>query len=194
MLTAQQLAASTGASLGNAARFVDHLNAAMAAYEINTPKRQAAFLAQIGHETAGLVYTSEIWGPTPAQQRYEMRLDLGNTEKGDGFRFRGHGLIQVTGRFNHAKARDRLRVRFGIRVPDFEAFPEKLTEEEWAAYSAGDYWALKNINARADRDDFDGVSDLVNRGRKTDPEGDSNGWADRKRRWGVARKALGLIS
>lgn len=193
MLNATQLAASTEATLDRALRFVHHLNAAMAAYAIDTPKRQAAFLAQIGTETLGLRYISEIWGPTPAQQRYEMRVDLGNTEPGDGFRFRGHGLIQTTGRFNHATVRDRLRVRLGIRVPDFEAFPEKLCDPEWASYSAADYWDMKRINVYADRDDFDGVSDLVNRGSKTAREGDSNGWADRKRRWGVAKKALGIV-
>lgn len=193
MLTASQLAACTEAPLDRAQRFVDFLNAAMSAYAIDTPQRQAAFLAQIGHETLGLKFTSEIWGPTPAQVRYEMRLDLGNTEKGDGFRFRGHGLIHTTGRFNHAKVRDRLRVRFGTRVPDFEAMPELLSTPEWASFSAADYWDMKGINARADRSDFDGVSDLVNRGRKTPEDGDSNGWADRKRRWGVAKKVLGLI-
>lgn len=193
MLTASQLAACTEAPLDRAQRFVDFLNAAMAAYAIDTPQRQAAFLAQIGHETLGLKHTSEIWGPTPAQARYEMRLDLGNTEPGDGFRFRGHGLIQTTGRFNHAKVRDRLRVRFGIRVPDFEAQPEQLAAPEWASYSAADYWDMRRINAFADRNDFDGVCDLVNRGRKTPAEGDTNGWADRKRRWRVAKKALGLV-
>ena len=61
----------------------------MALYAIDSPKRQAAFIAQIGHESGRLIYVRELWGPTPAQERYEGRADLGNTEKGDGFKFRG---------------------------------------------------------------------------------------------------------
>jgi len=65
------------------------------------PARVAAFLAQVGHESGGFVHTREIWGPTPAQQRYEGRADLGNTRPGDGSRFRGRSLIQVAGRANY---------------------------------------------------------------------------------------------
>ena len=115
--------------------------------EINTPARVAAFLAQVGHESGGFRYTTEIWGPTTAQQRYDGRKDLGNPQPGDGSRFRGHGLIQTTGRYNHARVRDRLRQRLGPDVPDFEAQPELLAADEWAATSAADYWDDKGLNA-----------------------------------------------
>ena len=183
-LTARQLALCTGARIDRAQRFVPFLGEAMVAYAIDTPARQAAFLAQIGHESGGLRYTSEIWGPTSAQVRYEGRADLGNVRPGDGFRFRGHGLIQVTGRANHASARDRLRVRRGLRVPDFEALPEQLCEPEWAAWSAADFWDMKSLNYLADAGDFERITRRVN--------GGLNGYADRQALWDGAQKALGL--
>lgn len=178
-MTAEDLARATGASVVRAALLLPHIVRAMDLFAIDTPQRQAAFLAQIGHESGGLRYLGEIWGPTPAQTRYEWRKDLGNTQLGDGRRFKGHGLIQVTGRFNHAAARDQLRARFGPSVPDFEAYPEQLEEFEWAAMSAANFWSQHDINKWADAGDFDGVSDVINRGRKTAAEGDANGYADR---------------
>ena len=191
-MTPEQLAACTGCPrVTLAASWLAPIEAAMAAYGIDTPLRQAAFLAQIGHESGGLQYAREIWGPTPAQARYEGRADLGNTQPGDGKRFRGHGLIQVTGRFNHARMRDRLRAKFPERdVPDFEASPEALALPEWAALSAADFWDDHGLNKWADAGDFDGVSDIINRGRKTAKEGDANGYADRLARYNEAREVL----
>ncbi len=164
---------------------------AMREYGIDTPTRQAAFLATVGHESGGLRYARELWGPTATQARYEGRADLGNTQPGDGKRFRGHGLIQITGRFNHARVRDRLRLRFpDADVPDFAAYPEALSQYEWAALSAADFWDDKNLNAWADRGDFDGVSDIVNRGHKTSREGDALGWSARLALYGQALRAL----
>jgi putative chitinase len=100
-ITAEQLARATGAQISRAKEFLPHISAAMQQYDITTPARQCAFLAQIGHESGGLRYTKELWGPTPVQMRYEGRLELGNTEPGDGRRFMGRGLIQITGRANY---------------------------------------------------------------------------------------------
>lgn len=153
-------------------------------FEINTPKRQAAFLAQVAHETNALRWLSEIWGPTPAQIGYEMRKDLGNTQPGDGHRFRGRGDIMVTGRFNYELYGRLLGV-------DLLAFPDRACEPETGARIAGLYWTRNRINVAADKDDFDGVCDLVNRGRKTERIGDSNGWDDRVDRWRACRAVLG---
>lgn len=142
----------------------------------------AAFIAQIGHESLSLRYTAEVWGPTPTQKRYEGRTDLGNTRPGDGIKFRGHGLIQTTGRFNHAAVRDRLRAA-GHDCPDFEAFPEELETPKWAAWSAADYWSWKKLNELADRDDFLLITRRIN--------GGTNGLADRQARWEKARMILG---
>ncbi|WP_304308085.1 glycoside hydrolase family 19 protein [Pseudacidovorax intermedius] len=184
MLSLSLIALCTGAPERRAERFAAWLISAMDAYAITTPLRQAAFLAQVGHESQGLLYTSELWGPTPAQRGYEGRVDLGNTHPGDGFKYRGHGLIQTTGRENHAAVRDRLRVRFGTRVPDFVVLPEKLCEPEWAAYSAADFWDMKKLNPLADAGAFFEITRRINGGR--------NGLEDRLRRYEVAKEALGV--
>ena len=173
-----------GASPPNALRWLAPIQSTCDTYGINTPERMAAFLAQIGHESGGLRHTSELWGPTAAQQRYEGREDLGNVRRGDGLRYRGHGLIQITGRANHAAVRDRLRERLGDSVPDFEASPELLAQAPWAALSAGDYWDSRNLNALADAGDFEGITRKIN--------GGLNGYGDRKQRWGAVRREMGL--
>jgi putative chitinase len=183
-ISLQQLASATGAGLVRAQNWLPHIQHTLDAYEINTPARAAAFLAQIGHESAGLRFTTEIWNPAQvaAQGRYEGRADLGNTQPGDGFKFRGHGLIQVTGRANHAAARAALRVKFGIRVPDFEEEPHRLAEPEWAALSAGDYWHRHGLNALADVGNYVRITRKIN--------GGINGFADRLARLEVATNVL----
>lgn len=164
-----------------AARFAPHLAQVCSVYAINTPERLAAFLAQLGHESGALRYVREVWGPTPAQQRYEGRADLGNTQPGDGKRFMGRGLIQLTGRANYAAFRDRMRAR-GIECPDFEAEPERVEEPRWAAMSAGDFWNSRNLNALADAGQFERITRKIN--------GGLNGQADRLARWETAKQAL----
>src|SRR3954465_5080236 len=86
------------------------LAAAMTEFAIGTPARAAAFLAQIAHESGQLRFMEEIWGPTPAQGRYEplspLATGLGNTTLGDGKRFKGRGPIQLTGRANYQRFGD----------------------------------------------------------------------------------------
>jgi putative chitinase len=176
-------AAVTGCTPERAELVAGPLSAACAFYGIDTPDRLAIFLAQVGHESGGFRYATELWGPTAAQRRYEGRADLGNTEPGDGERFKGHGYIQTTGRFNHARVRDRLRERFPhLGVPDFEAEPERLAEVQWACLSAADYWDDKGLNALADAGDFLLITRRIN--------GGFNGLADRQARWERARRAL----
>ncbi len=182
-MTPDLLRAATGCTVEDAARFAGPLTDACSAHDIDQPTRLAAFLAQIGHESGGLRHTREIWGPTPAQARYEGRADLGNTQPGDGNRYRGRGLIQTTGRYNHARVRDRLRTKLGAdRVPDFEATPEALEEPRWAAWSAADYWDDRGLNALADAGQFEQITRRIN--------GGLNGHADRVARHERALAAL----
>jgi len=95
----------------------------------------AQFLAQVMHESSGLRYVREIWGPTKAQKGYEGRADLGNTQPGDGKRFMGRDVLQVTGRANHRALTAWVRKTFG-KGPDFEANPELLESPEWLGIGA----------------------------------------------------------
>lgn len=191
-MDAKQIAACTGARIDRAESCAASITEAMALYGIDTtPKRIAMFLSNIGVETGGLKWFTEIWGPTEQQNRYEGRLDLGNTQPGDGELFKGHGMLQSTGRKNHALTRDRLRVRFPeMDVPDFEVEPWKLAEPEWAALSAGDFIERTNVQVYADQDDFDGYCDKINRGHKTRAYGDANDFEKRKALYEVALKVL----
>lgn len=172
---ARQLALCTGARIDRAAEWLPSIVDAMAEFQIHTPARQAAFLAQIGHETGGLHWTVEIWGPTDAQKRYEGRKDLGNTQIGDGYRFRGRGLIQVTGRANYQAVGDALGV-------DLITAPEKLALPPLAARSAGLYWSLHHMNILADVGNFRGITRKIN--------GGYNGYEDRLKLWNAAKEVL----
>jgi putative chitinase len=172
----ETLAAALGVPSARAQTWADPLSAAMALYAIDSLKRQAAFLAQVGHESGRLIYVRELWGPTPAQDGYEGRADLGNTEPGDGFRFRGRGLIQVTGRANYATCGAALC----LPLTDH---PELLEQPGNAAQSAAWFWNSRGLNAFADAMDFETITRRVN--------GGLNGWDDRVALWKLALAALG---
>lgn len=181
MLTAQQLQAATGCTPERAAQWLPHIAAACETFAINTPGRLAAFLAQIGHESGRLVHVREIWGPTPAQQRYEGRADLGNTQPGDGKRYMGRGLIQTTGRANYRATRDGLAL-YLPDVPDLEVMPALLERPDLAAMSAAWYWHSRDLNTFADLGDFIRITKRIN--------GGTNGLADRLALYEAARAVL----
>lgn len=203
VLTAQQLAAATGARIDRAEARLDAYLQVAELYKIDTRLRLACFLPNVGHECGGFKYREEVWGPTAQQKRYErdftqpwpasaaqaqqpefhcnsLAFRLGNSQQGDGRRFAGHGDMQITGRANHAAARDRMRRMFPhLSVPDFEAEPEKLADLPWAAMAAGDFWDRNDINRYADVANFDACCDCVNRGKATLEPGDTNGFEHR---------------
>jgi len=173
-LTPTQLA-NLGVRLDRAQTFAPVLSAAMAEFEINTDARQQAFIAQVLHESGLFRWLVELWGPTATQLRYEVRQDLGNCEPGDGFKFRGRGLIQLTGRANYEAAGAALGV-------DLITNPELLGEPELASRSAGWYWKTHGCNELADSGDFEAVTRAVN--------GGLNGYADRLALWESAKEVL----
>lgn len=144
-------------------------------FGINTPLRASHFLAQVAHESGGGKWMSEIWGPTPAQKRYEGRKDLGNTQSGDGSRFRGRGLIQLTGRANY-KAYSQSVYGDDRMVTS----PEKVAQLPDAAIAAGWFWKRANLNPWADADDVLAVSRGINVGNPKSSV-TPNGLEDRKK-------------
>ena len=144
-------------------------------YDINTPLRKAHFWAQAAHETAGFRYTHEIWGPTKAQKRYEGRRDLGNNIPGDGFKFRGRGIFQLTGRANYRTYGQKIDVDL-LNNPDAAAEPEN------ALKIACEYWKSRNLNQYADANNIETITRRINGGQ--------NGLADRKARYKTAWEYL----
>jgi putative chitinase len=162
MITDQQLSQMCGRTIVG---WAAPINTAMIIYQINTSARQSAFLAQILHESGRLQYLRELWGPTAAQKGYEFRADLGNTEPGDGFKYRGRGLIQITGRSNHQLC------GFALGL-DLIEHPELLEQPANAARSAGWFWYNHGLNELADAGDIEHITRKIN--------GGLNGYADRQ--------------
>jgi len=152
--------------------FIDPLNDAMAEFDISPHvTREMAFLAQIGHESGQLRYVQEI----ASGAAYEGRKDLGNTEPGDGVRFKGRGLIQVTGRANYAKCGD------ALSLPLLEQ-PELLEMPRHACRSAAWFWKSRGLNELADKGDFKLITKRIN--------GGFNGYADRLAVFNRAQQVL----
>ncbi|MBA4287398.1 MAG: chitinase [Pseudomonas sp.] len=174
-ITEQQLQSIMPNARRQAGVFVPVLNTAMQRYQIVGRKRVSAFIAQLGHESGQLRYVREIWGPTPAQAKYEGRADLGNTQPGDGSKYRGRGLIQITGRANYAACGEALGL-------DLITQPELLELPQYASMSAAWFWKQNGLNDLADRDQFNTITRRIN--------GGLNGLQDRLEIWSRARAVL----
>jgi putative chitinase len=159
--------------------YLPFINKVMEIYEIDTPLRASAFLAQIAHESAELRFMEEIWGPTAQQKKYEPPSDLakslGNTQSGDGFRYRGRGPIQITGRANYKKYGDLLGVDL-VGNPDLAATPQ------FAFSTAGLFWKLNRLNELADVQDFTTITKRIN--------GGLTGLQERQKYYEVAKDVL----
>lgn len=175
-MDAAELSFAMNIPLARAQKWAPALTLAMEAGQINTRLRIAAFLAQIGHESGSLYYVKELGGSSYFA-KYDGRKDLGNTEPGDGARFAGRGLIQVTGRNNYGRASKAL---FGD--DRLLKNPELLEQPEWAAKSAVWYWTTRNLNALADGGQITDITRAIN--------GGINGLEDRKARYHYALKVL----
>lgn len=211
-MTRDQLLAIMPLAVGRVDLFLPHLNAAMAEFEINTPARVAAFLANVAHESgelsdveenlnysaSGLAKTwphryAELDGDGDpikpirpnalawrlhrdpvriANNVYADRMGNGPEYLGNGWKHRGAGIGQLTGKDNQYAA----ALHFNV---DPEQIGDWLRSPEGACRSFAWFWKENGCNELADVGDFDGCCDKVNRGRKTQRHGDSNGFADR---------------
>ncbi len=199
--------------------WVTFISAAMTEFAINTPLRQAAFLANVAHESDQLRVTQErldysaqelanTWpgryanpDKTPniiartlahrpeaiANHVYASRMGNGPEESGDGWRFRGAGPIQITGRAQH----EAVAAAFGVA---FDTVGDWIRTPTGGARAAARWFSLAGCNGYADRRDFDSVCDLINIGRKTLKVGDSNGYAKRLQFYTAACGVLGVTA
>jgi putative chitinase len=132
---------------------------------MDTVPRLANFIGQAAHESGGFRYLKEIWGPTPAQTGYEGRGDLGNTQRGDGKRFMGRGIFQITGRANYTD----FAMRTGLRLVEQ---PELIEVPDTAVLTACIFWKTRKLSLMADAGKEDVITRRIN--------GGTNGLAQRR--------------
>jgi predicted chitinase len=150
------------AKKSNIDKFLIPINLTLKKYNIDTPLKICAFISQIAVESGNLNYTKELGGDTYFQ-KYEPTTKtgkgLGNKEKGDGVKYKGRGIIQITGRSNYKQASDTLG-------QDFINNPEMLEDPVWASITAGVWWKKneKTLNPQIEKKDIDKISKIVNRG------------------------------
>lgn len=166
-------------SLAEYEQLLPHVRASLAACECTNVERVAMWLAQIGHESMGLKYFEELADGSA----YEGRADLGNTQPGDGPRFKGRGPIQLTGRSNYEQV-SRWAFDHGfVRTPTaFVDQPEAMGTWEYGFQGTNWYWtvARPQINAMSDAGDIEGVTRAIN--------GGLNGFDDRKARYARSKE------
>lgn len=159
----------------NILKFGPKLIEAMVKYEIDTPRRQAVFLAQLAHESGSFRYVEEL----ASGEAYEGRADLGNIQPGDGVRFKGRGLIQITGRANYALVSIELQY-------DFINNPEALELPGPATFSSAWFFWYHRLNRLADIDAFEKITRRIN--------GGINGMIDRVEHYDRIKKVLKVES
>ncbi|MEN4604091.1 glycoside hydrolase family 19 protein [Pantoea agglomerans] len=207
MLTASSFQRATGVSNSLRDAWYPHIAASLSAFQISTPLRQAHFLAQTGHESAGFLKVEEglnysenaltaMFGKRitaeqaraygrnamhPANQKmiasiiYANRNGNGDINSGDGYRYRGRGLIQITGKANY----EALVKQLGA---DVVANPDLLLGYRFAAMSAAAWWKNHGLNELADSDDVTRITRVIN--------GGTNGLDDRKSRLSKSKGIL----
>jgi len=210
ILTPKIIQAGCGASTASAATWVSPIQAACDRFQINTPLRQAAFLSQIGVESARLTALSEnlnysaagllssfpthfdaadaqVYARKPqmiANRVYAGRTGNGDESSGDGWAFRGRGLIDITFRDNYSEC----GTGIGLLLAEQ---PDLLLQPANAALSAAWYWSYRQLNALADAGNFLGISKSINLGSAA-AGGTPNGYSQRLALYGAAKIALGL--
>ena len=210
--TADQFASATGCARGVALTWVRPVSDACEMFEIDTSARLIPFLAAVGTESGGFTRTVEnlnysaegllkTWPSRYTPQLAGLQAHhqdeianhvyggrMGNKDPGDGFKFRGRGLLQVTGRANYDAVMELLRERIPS-TPDLIAMPETLAEPRWAALSAGALWRDWGLNELADADEFLAINRRINMGDKNS-RAMPNGWDDRRARYDRAKRVF----
>lgn len=148
---------------------------------LNQPHRLAHYIPQLAHESGGFRYDRELWGPTPAQERYDTRTDLGNTPEkdGDGYKYRGRTAMQLTGKYNYTKFMQWC-TREGLNPPDFINKPDLVNTDPWEGLVPLWYWdegnpSGKSLNRYADQGDIEMITRRIN--------GGLNGYDDRLKKY-----------
>lgn len=180
MLTLKQFEQmATFAPKERLAKFHPYLTSAMTEFNITTPQREAAFVAQLLHESGSFKYMEEIASGAAYEPSVNPRLaqKLGNLNEGDGKRYKGRGAIQLTGRANYRAAGAALKLPLEER-PELAALPEN------ALRIAAWFWSKNGLNELADADKFDDITKRIN--------GGLNGIEDRRKHWSRAKAALGI--
>lgn len=162
------LMAHPGLTRAKISEHIDALEPAFDRFWINTPDRICAALAQFAHETGGFRWLREL-GSARYFQRYEGRPELGNTQPGDGARFRGRGYIQLTGRTNYEQMQ-----QWFPDIPLMEQ-PELAEQPQYAALFSCRWWVSRGLNELADAGKFQTITRRIN--------GGLNGLEDRVRRY-----------
>lgn len=173
MITEQQIRAMMPNAGARLTPHLPYIGPALEAGGITTPRRVAAFMAQLAHESGEYRYMEELADGSA----YEGRSDLGNTQPGDGRRFKGHGPIQITGRANHKACGDALGL-------DLIGDPRLITTPEHGTASAVWFWNSRELSLLADQDWFRLITRIIN--------GGYNGLEDRVAYWERNRQILGL--
>jgi predicted chitinase len=151
--------------------YLPFIQQAMQEFQITSYLREAAFLAQLAHESGELRYMEEL----ASGSAYEGRKDLGNTQPGDGKRYKGRGPIQLTGRANYKKYGDLLGI-------DLINNPTIAATKEVGFRIAGEFWKLNGLNQLADQQDFKQITKRIN--------GGYNGLDDRTKYYNRAKQVL----
>ena len=170
-ITAEQIGAIMPTARKRCEPYVTVINKWSEHFGINTPLRMAHFLAQIAHESVEMKYTKEI----ASGKAYEGRKGLGNTSPGDGVKYKGRGLIQLTGKYNYIK----YKAYCGY---DVVAKPELIAKPVGAVRSSMWFWQTNSLNYYADRKEFIKITKRIN--------GGTNGLQQRQRYYDKALTAL----
>lgn len=172
-ITKEQMQKIVPGAAGRIGKYLNYINGYADTFGINTPLRMCHYLAQILHESGELKYTCEL----ASGKAYEGRKDLGNTEPGDGVRYKGRGLIQITGKANYMAYNSSNYCK-----GDVVAHPELLEKPLGAVKSSMWYWLTHDLNRLADKDNILRVTKRIN--------GGTNGLASREEYLRRAKEVL----